>query len=415
MTFFSTLSLALRIPSRSRLAEQFEKHGKGRDFDEFLTFRSQYLLATAALRSALMIAVVVVILRRFAVFEGDANLFNLWLALVVVWLLIVVFSVAIPNAWARHAGEVLIVRMFPVLVILRLFCLPLVRVLEVFDPLVRRLAGVPAGDAESQAEQLEKEILNVVSEGEKHGAVDEEEKEMIESVIELSDTQVEEIMTPRTDIVALAKNTDLDTTLETIKSKGHSRIPIYDGTIDTILGILYVKDMLRRSGQDEFSLAEMKRDALFIPESKPVRDLLREFQTKRVHIAVVLDEYGGTAGLVTIEDILEELVGEITDEYDANKPAQISRVNDHVVEVDARMSIDDLNDELDLNIPDEEDYETLGGFVFSKLGRVPDVGDECEHDEVGIRVTAADARRVLRVQLEWPVRENSQDSTGSGS
>ena len=240
---------------------------------------------------------------------------------------------------------------------------------------------------------------DVVSEGERHGAVDEEEKEMIESVIELTDTHVEEIMTPRTDVVALAKDADLGTVLSTIRAKGHSRIPVYDGTIDTILGVLYAKDLLQLEDGTPFDLTAVMRKVLFIPESKLVRELLHEFQERKVHIAVVLDEYGGTTGLVSIEDILEELVGEIRDEFDPTAPVELKRIDDHTVEVDARMRIDELNDDLKIELPEDEDYETLGGFVFSRMGRIPKVGEHCAHNNINIEVIAAEPRRVTRLRL----------------
>ena len=141
------------------------------------------------------------------------------------------------------------------------------------------------------------------------------------------------------------------------------------------------------------------RKVLFIPESKLVRDLLREFQDRKLHIAIVLDEYGGTAGLVTIEDILEELVGEIRDEYDPAAPLELRRIDERTVEVDARMRIDEINHELDIELPEDEDYETIGGYVFSRFGKIPTVGERCEHENVGIQVIEAEARRVLRLRV----------------
>jgi CBS domain containing-hemolysin-like protein len=254
-------------------------------------------------------------------------------------------------------------------------------------------------DAKSYADELEQQILEMVSEGELHGAVDEEEKEMIESVIELTDTRVEEIMTPRTDVVAIPRDASLDEVLGTVRAKGHSRIPVYDDTIDTILGVLYAKDLLLRDERVPFDLSAIMRKVLFIPESKLVRELLREFQEQKLHIAVVLDEYGGTAGLVTIEDILEELVGEIRDEYDPTAPAELKLIDEGTAEVDARMRIDDLNDQLDIELPEDEDYETIGGFVFSRMGKIPKVGERYEHDNVAIQVIAAEARRIIRLRL----------------
>jgi len=399
LMIFAALNFALRLPSRARLAEQFENNGRAKDFERFLALRPRYVLATAVLRSVLTLTVLLSVLSYVYAPESEASPVRVLAACLIALLLVLIFGVAIPGAWAKYSGQWLIARMLPLLAVAFVVSYPVVLVLELFDPLVRRLAGVPVRDAQSYADELEREILDVVSEGERHGAVDEEEKEMIESVIELADMRVEEIMMPRTDVVALPKEADLDTVLETICTKGHSRIPVYDGTIDTILGVLYAKDLLRRMDDTPFDITTTMRDAYFIPETKLVRDLLREFQAQKLHIAIVLDEYGGTAGLVTIEDIVEELVGEIADEYETAEQAELKRIDEHTVEVDARMSIDDLNDELKLELPEDEDYETIGGFVFSTMGKIPAVGEQCVHGNVEIQVLAADPRRILRLRL----------------
>ncbi|MGD2109031.1 MAG: hemolysin family protein [Phycisphaerae bacterium] len=400
LTLFSTLNMALRLPSRRRIAEQFKRRGLGERLEAFVAIRPRYMLATAALRSITTLTLVLVALSYARREDGPVPLLDLGIACVGALVLVLVFGVAIPNAWAKYAGEALIVRLLPLLAAVHFACLPLIQVMILFDPLVRRLAGVPVRDAKSFADELEEEILAVVSEGELHGAVDEQEKEMIESVIELTDTRVEEVMTPRTDVVAIPKDANLETVLAAIRKKGHSRIPVYDETIDKVLGVLYAKDLLQREHNANVDVTQLMRKALFIPESKLVRDLLREFQATKVHMAIVLDEYGGTAGLVTIEDILEELVGDISDEYDPTAPVELKRIDPYTVEVDARMRIDDLNDELDIALPEDEDYETIGGFVFSRLGKIPAVGERCEHDNVGIQVVAAEPRRIRRLRLK---------------
>lgn len=407
MTIWSALNFALRIPTRVRLSEQFERSGRSEDFESFVAHRPRYALATAVVRKVAEVVFWVDVLYYAGVSFAQPDWWRIFIASGVAWLLTMVFAVAIPAAWAKYAGGWLVVTLMPLLVVTRIACEPLLAVFQWFDPLVRRLAGVPVRDAKSYADELEQEILHAVSEGELHGAVDEEEKEMIESVIELTDTRVEEIMTPRTDIVALPKDADYDVVLDTIRDKGHSRIPVFDETIDTVLGVLYAKDLLRRGESEAFSLEGIMRKALYIPESKLVRDLLREFQTQKVHIAIVLDEYGGTAGLVTIEDIIEELVGEIVDEYETDTPAALKRIDDRTIEVDARMRIDDLNDELDIELPEDGDYETIGGFVFSSMGKIPKPGEQCAHQNIGIQVIAAEPRRITRLRLNiTPVSEN---------
>ncbi len=400
LLFSSTLKAALRAPSRVRLAEQFEATGRLDVLDQFVSLRPRFLLTASIVRSLALLMLFIATAWHLDIPGSDSSPAS-WLAAGgIVWAILLIFGIAIPQAWAKYAGELLISRIWIWLVMFLWVGRPLVWFLEQFDPLVRRLCGVPVRDAQFYADELEQEILNVVSEGEKAGAVDEEEKEMIESVIELGDMTVDAIMTPRTDIVALPKEGNRDSVIDIVSTEGHSRIPVYEDTIDTILGVLYVKDLLRQASDQPFDITRMMRSALFMPESKPVRELLREFQAKKVHIAIVLDEYGGTAGLVTIEDILEELVGEIVDEYETETPAEIQRLDDTTVEVDARLRIHDLNDELNVDLPDDEDYETIGGFVFSTLGRIPKVGDQCNHQDVNIRVIAADARRVLRLRLD---------------
>jgi putative hemolysin len=412
LTLFSTLNLALRTPSRARVAEQFDRRGREHLFEGFLARRGQYLLATAALRSASVFVLFVTVLYRFEAGEARIGFGRILLACTVAGVLLLIFGVAIPYAWAKYSSEGLVVRFLPLLVVLRALCLPVIKFLELFDTILRRLAGAPVLDAQSAADELEQEILDVVSEGELHGAVDEEEKEMIESVIELGDTHVVEIMTPRTEIAALPAEADLPAVLDMIRTKGHSRIPVYEGTIDTILGVLYAKDLLGRTEEGPFQLRAVMRKASFIPESKLVRDLLREFQKQKVHIAIVLDEYGGTAGLVSIEDILEELVGEITDEYETTSPAALKRIDETTYEVDARMRIDEINDQLNVLLPDDRDYETIGGFVFSTLGKIPKVGERCQFDNIGIQVLAAEPRRITRLLLKVaPIEESKETAT----
>ena len=195
---------------------------------------------------------------------------------------------------------------------------PILHVLHLYDGFVRRLAGVPEATLAAQLEERHEEFLEDLEQHRMEGTFDEEEQEMIENVLELSETTVDEIMTPRTDLVAVELHADLPTVLETIRRAGHSRIPVYEEHIDSIVGMIYAKDLLTEIGQEpaDFHLQDRMREAYFVPETKPLRALLHEFQNQKLHMAVVLDEYGGTAGIVTLEDILEELVGEITDEYE---------------------------------------------------------------------------------------------------
>ncbi len=232
---------------------------------------------------------------------------------------------------------------------------------------------------------------------------------MIENVLELNDTAADEIMTPRTDIVAVEANSDLKTVLETINAAGHTRVPIYEENIDNIIGFVYAKDLLTEIGKNpaDFNLRNKMRDAYFVPETKLLRALLHEFQSRKLHIAVVLDEYGGTAGIVTLEDILEELVGEITDEYEKKPPEYIKKIDQNTIELDARTYIDDANDELQLNLPEDEDYDTIGGFVFSHLGYIPKTGATFDYENLKFTISAAEPRRIKRIRIQKSVKREA--------
>jgi CBS domain containing-hemolysin-like protein len=190
--------------------------------------------------------------------------------------------------------------------------------------------------------------------------------------------------------------------VDTVIKAGHSRVPVYKQNIDNIVGVVYAKDMLTEIGKDkaEFRLKDKLRDAYFVPETKLLRVLLHEFQNQKLHMAVVLDEYGGTAGIVTIEDILEELVGEITDEYENVPAKKIKKINEETIEVDARVYIDDLNDEFDVELPEEGDYDTVGGFVFSHLGYIPKALETFEYENLKFTISSAEARKIKRIRIE---------------
>jgi CBS domain containing-hemolysin-like protein len=189
-------------------------------------------------------------------------------------------------------------------------------------------------------------------------------------------------------------------------SAGHSRIPIHDGDIDNIIGVLHVKDLLQAEDADHVDLRRLMRKPLFVPETKRLDDLLREFKARKVHMAIVLDEYGGTAGLVTVEDLIEEIVGDISDEYDRPESALMKRVDEHSAEVDGRMYVDDLNDALGLELPEDEDYDTVAGLVFSELGYIPPVGEKLTAYGVTFTVQAADDRKIIRLRVDVPAADD---------
>lgn len=270
------------------------------------------------------------------------------------------------------------------------------------DAVAHRLAGrVPD---ESDEESFGEEIRTIVTEGHREGLLEEDAREMIEGVIELGDVQVSEIMTPRTDMLSLPLNREWDEVIEFVIKAEHTRIPVYNKTRDDIVGVLYTKDLLpelAKLPEDRVKpWSQLLREPYFVPETKPVDVLLQEFQRTRHHIAVVLDEYGGVSGLVSMEDVLEEIVGEIVDEYDEDLVEGIHEIGDGVAEVLGRVHIDEINKRLGLDLPDENDFDTVGGLVFSELGHIPAIGEELIHRNVRITVIEATPRRVERVRIE---------------
>ncbi len=279
---------------------------------------------------------------------------------------------------------------------------------RVFRPLVALLTGTTKvvsglfGANVDASERISSEELRlIIEQGGEQGILEAEEEQMIHAVIELGDQRVHEIMLPRIAMVTLTAAATFQDAIDTIVEQGHSRIPVYENTIDEIIGILYAKDLLPflKSGAPEPpSLRTLLRTPVFVPESMSVDDLLHELQRRKVHLAIVLDEYGGTAGLVTIEDLLEEIVGEIQDEYDVEEP-MIVKLSDDEARVDGRADVDDLSKLFDMPIAleDDDEYDTVGGLIYHRIGGVPKPGDQISVDGLTLTVETTDGRRVGKV------------------
>ena len=250
----------------------------------------------------------------------------------------------------------------------------------------------------TQPEDLEREIQNIIDEGEERGLITRQEGRLIESIFEFRDTLVREIMVPRLEMVGVERPPPLDQIIALVLSCGPSRLPVFDGDIDHIKGILLAKDLLVfwQNPDASWDPARVLRPAYFIPESKKISDLLRDLVERKTQIAVVIDEYGGTAGLITLEDILEEIVGEIYDEYDRQEPRLVPQEDGSVV-VDARLDVEELMDHFDLERP-EGKFESVGGLLIHYLGRVPQVNDRVEIPNLELTVLTADERRAKQVQ-----------------
>jgi putative hemolysin len=285
--------------------------------------------------------------------------------------------------------------------LLRVYCIlmsplamPLIRFLHGIARLFGREERIPYLTAE--------QLIAVVEGGEEEGSeLEEGEREMIHSIFEFGDTAVREVMVPRIDMVAAPASLGLDEALALATERGKSRIPIYDGTVDQIIGILYVKDLLRyvpRPDRNGIDLRTLVRKPYYVPETKKIDDLLREFQREKIHMAIVVDEYGGTAGIVTLEDVLEEIVGEIHDEHDREERLFVP-LGDGGARADAKISIYDLNERIGANLP-EEDYDTLAGYIFHLIGSVPKGGEVVEDGKFRYTVEKVVGQRIRTVRIE---------------
>jgi putative hemolysin len=304
----------------------------------------------------------------------------------------------VPETIALQHTERLALWLARPLSVISIIAMPIVRFMVWLSNAISRLFGAEqAGDMPFVTEE---EIKTLVDAGEEEGVIQEEEKAMIYSIFELGDTLAREVMIPRIDVVALDVTSPMTEALDIIMEAGLSRIPVYAETIDNVEGVLYAKDLLPylREGRTDIVLGSILREAYFIPETKKASDLLPDLQARRVHMAIVVDEYGGMAGLVTIEDLLEEIVGEIQDEYDAEEPF-VEFVSDNEYVFDARVDLDDLNRLMDVALP-TDDSDTLGGFIYTELGKVPVVGDRVTFQDLAFTVESVAGRRIKKVRIE---------------
>lgn len=308
---------------------------------------------------------------------------------------LVVFGEAIPNWIGRYNAEAILIALGPLLRAITAIAAPIARAMRWLPNAVARLSG--ANPETFEQDLIQSEISDAAEEGERTGVLEGVEREMIENIIDLGQTEAEEVMTPRIDVVSIDVGATLDSARTVATESGHSRLPVFEGNRDQIIGILHVKDLLDPSPGE--SVRSLIRKPIFIPESKRLGELLHELRNTESHVAIVLDEYGGTSGLITMEDVLEEIVGDIRDEFDKAEDAPIREVGPNTLRVDAKVPVYDLNASYPLHLPDDQGYETLGGFVFSTLGRVPETGEEFRHNGAAFKIVDADARRVNTVQI----------------
>jgi len=342
---------------------------------------------------------------RLSIQYGLDRLLILLLNVLVVTLVVLIFSEIIPKVTAvKNAQKTALKLVYPLTFFYYLF-LPLSALFFILTQLLTKLLGLEK-DKHILSDQ---ELRTLVEVGEEKGALEKDEKEMIHSILEMSDTITREIMVPRTDMEALEKSTSLKEVLALVNDKLHSRVPVYDESIDNIAGILFLKDLLpfiKKKDQASFDLGKLVHPPYYVPEQKKINELLREFQKERIHMAIVVDEYGGTSGLVTLEDVIEEIVGEIQDEYDEEMPL-FEKIDNTTFIVDASMQLDELNEELGLDLPEEEGVDSLAGFLLGRFGSVPKFDEKLEYDRYEFTITKATKKRIEKVKIV--IKNESRD------
>lgn len=317
-------------------------------------------------------------------------------ATIVVVLLLLVFGEILPKMYATRNATEYALRFSPAILLLS-------RILSPITYVFNALAGKVTGSIGFAHHMItEEEIKEWIDVGQEEGTIEKNEQEMLHSVFEFSDTRVREVMTPRIDVVMIEDSASPEEALEIFKTTGFSRLPVWHENIDTIRGVLNVKDVIFSvlNAQDTTPVEEICSEPLFVPETKNIDDLLKELRVKKTHMAIVLDEYGSFVGIITVEDILEELVGDILDEFDTEEH-ELVRIADNVYSVNARMWVEDLNKELGISLPMSETYETIAGLFIERMGNIPRIGDVCDITEENIRLVVIQmtGKRINRLKL----------------
>ncbi len=419
LAMLSASETAIHAARRPHLKEELERRGRRATFAVAIEERSTQYLAALQVGEFLVVFAYSAIAAAYVAPQLDAILSFVGVTTVVsgpaavamtvvgLSVLALLLGLFLPRAIAaRYSTPVLIAAAVPIRVTTWV-TRPIVAVLLGITGLMTRpFGGTPQATAVS-----EDEIRALVETGEEQGVLHEQERDMIQGIFELGDKQVHDVMVPRTDIRAIDVETPGGRVLDEVVAAAHSRIPVYEGTPDQIVGILYARDLFRRlaRGEKDVSLRQYLRPAQFVPETKRVDELLREMQRNKVHMAIVVDEYGGTAGLVTIEDLIEEIVGEIRDEYEPDQELVVP-VSEREALMDGRVPFDDVREAFGLDIPPSGDYDTLGGYIVHELGRLPKAGEYVSADGVRFLVESVEARRIRKVRVTREVAEPADEA-----
>lgn len=324
----------------------------------------------------------------------------------VLTVVLLIFGEISPKTIAKYNPESFVLFSAPIINFVRVILFPFIIIFNGWQKLLAKLFK----KNEDQG-MTEEELISIIEEAEEEGDIDKEESDLIKSAIEFGDLEVGDIFTPRIDITSLPVGADKETVAKTFSESGYSRLPVYDGDIDNVVGILYYKDFYTVAYKTNVALEEIIKPVIYVAKTQPVNELMKELQEKQLHMAVVTDEFGSTAGIVTLEDILEEIVGEIWDEHD-EIIEEIKEVGENEYVVSGKANTEKLFDELDIDLGDEIDAVTVGGWAMEVLGKIPEVGDTFEEHGVAVEVLEMDGRRVESVHV-LDKREDEEDDADS--
>lgn len=333
-----------------------------------------------------------------------------WPMLLVGGILTAFFCAALPVSLAATWSEPLVLMTLPVLRVLRTLLYPIVIPMMSVSRATLRALRVP--QPASTPEEIADEIMDAVTDSAAENALEEQERDWIENIVEMKDQHVSEAMTPRTDVVAFEASLPLNEAVTCATETGFSRYPVYEETVDHVVGVFYAKDALARlgnGGDKQVAIRELMRQPLFVPESMGVVELLERFKGTKTQMAIVLDEYGGTAGLISVEDILEEIIGDIADEFDADEEEPIKIITaDRVLEISGRARVAEVNEALGCDIPENPgEYDTVAGYVFTILSKIPEKGETLEADGIQFLILESDDRRIRRMRMTLPEPQTS--------
>ena len=408
-SFAATAVIALNEVAWHDLEEYCKQRNRPKLFSNIFDQREQLSLGAHIFQ---MLAAGVGAVGLIGLLINDRNLLELKFAEIVSLITLVALSFVLTGSWIPWAIATLSATRFLARTwrwwwVVSSLAWPLLLVGQLFSHLFRRASGQDESE-EDEEEAFEDEILSMVSEGQHDGFLQSDAREMIEGVMELDDQDVAMVMTPRSKVDALEVSTSWQQAVEHVVDSGRTRIPIYDQKLDQIVGLLYAKDLLRESLRSEHKrkpLKKLLRDPLFVPETKNLSAMLKQFLRGRTHMAVVQDEYGGIAGVVTIEDVLEEIVGEIEDETDSARDADIVVIQPGVVEVSGSVHLSRLNQEFGLDLPEDEDFDTLAGLILHELNEVPRPGGTLTKPRFDLEILSANRRQVQTIRI--CIKDNS--------